>query len=175
MKNKFTFFLFVVPAALTILLSGCHGVPWHFPPAPAREVEAPQADAHATTPASAAIKKTVHAQTALFWVGGIVCLGLAAFMGYCGQVIPALKFGAAGVLLPVFGVWWAFHYGTVIIVALIASAVGFLWAERRSVFVQTMFEDAKAELFALKRRASGDQPTNSPAVPGLSPAPAKLG
>lgn len=78
------------------------------------------------SPAKQAIQRAVNWMAVLCTIGGVACLAFAALLGYGGQVIPAIKVGLAGLLLPIFGIWFAYHWLAVVIGALIISAAIFL-------------------------------------------------
>jgi hypothetical protein len=84
-----------------------------------------------TLPATAsestkAIQRSVNWQAGLFIIAGVACLALAGFLGYSGQIVPAIKVGVAGILLPIFGIWFAYHWLLVVIVCLLGAAAFFV-------------------------------------------------
>jgi hypothetical protein len=95
-----------------------------------------------------AISKTVKSEVIILWLAGLACLAICGLCVYSGQIIPAVKFGIAGVLLPIFATWFAYHYILIIAGALVASAIGFLWAERNSAIEKGLITAAHNELTA---------------------------
>jgi hypothetical protein len=70
----------------------------------------------------AAIQHVVNWAAILFVLGG---LGLCAFGGLAvsgGRYLAGAKLIAAGVLLPIFGIWFAYHWLLVVILTLIGAA-----------------------------------------------------
>jgi hypothetical protein len=61
-------------------------------------------------------------------LGGLACLAFGALAIYGGQVLPGVKLVLAGLLLPVFGIWWAYHWLLVVILCLIGMAAWLLIA-----------------------------------------------
>jgi hypothetical protein len=97
------------------------------------------------------VRATVKREVTWFWVAGILCLLAAGGCAYVQLYIPAIKLGAAGILIPIFATWFAYHYAAIICTALIASAIGFLWAYRNSAIEQGAIADVESEVSALKK------------------------
>lgn len=72
------------------------------------------------------VQQVVTKQVWLFWVAGIVCLCAAGALAYFGQIVAAIKVGIAGLILPIFAIWWSEHYALVIAAVLIGAAVWYL-------------------------------------------------
>ena len=75
------------------------------------------------SPAHQAIQKVVNWQTMLFVLGGLACLAFGGLAIYGGQVLPGIKLVIGGLLLPVFGIWFAYHWLLVTIIVLIGGAL----------------------------------------------------
>lgn len=69
------------------------------------------------------IPAVVQKQVWLFWIAGFLCLLVAGAAGYFSQYMVALKFGLAGLILPIVGTWWSQHYAIVIAGVLIGLAI----------------------------------------------------
>jgi hypothetical protein len=78
-----------------------------------------------------AIQMAVNWQTTLCILGGLACLAFGGLAIYGGQIVPGVKLVVAGVLLPIFGIWWSYHWLLVVCLILIGAAVYWLlmhWA-----------------------------------------------
>ena len=102
------------------LFCGCIGLPsTKLPTAPgAPSVGAPAAG----SPARRAIQTFVNWQTTLGILGGLALLAFGGLSIYGGQILPGVKLVIAGLLLPIFSIWFAYHWIAVVIVVLIGSA-----------------------------------------------------
>jgi hypothetical protein len=69
-----------------------------------------------------AIQRTVNWFATLAVLGGLALLGLGVFLCVNGHVVPGIKFALCGLLLPIFGIWFAYHWLMVAIVALLVIA-----------------------------------------------------
>lgn len=115
----------------------------------AADMPEPPARASAPAPAYSPVKETIERETFWFWIIAVLCwLGGAACI-YLQLYIPAVKLFIAGIALPIFAEWFAYHYILIIAGALIASAVGFLWANRKSQSEIDAFAYAAAEAKSL--------------------------
>jgi len=76
----------------------------------------------AGTPTHRAIQTFVNWQTTICILGGLACLAFGGLAIYGGQVLPGVKLVAAGLLLPIFGIWFAYHWLLVTILVLIGLA-----------------------------------------------------
>lgn len=130
MKKKLTIIL-----AACVMLAGCVHLPdFSSPPVPpgvtnahGAVVSAPAPVPPSTaSPSTVAIQHAVNWQTTLFILAGVACLALCGFLAYAGQVVPAVKVGLAGLLLPIFGIWFAYHWLLVVIITLLSAAAFFL-------------------------------------------------
>ena len=102
------------------LFCGCIGLPsTKLPTVPGvPSVGAPAAG----SPARRAIQTFVNWQTTLGILGGLALLAFGGLAIYGGQILPGVKLVIAGLLLPIFSIWFAYHWIAVVIVALIGSA-----------------------------------------------------
>ena len=108
--------------------------------------QGPVETAKAPSPSTIAIKGTVSTTEHLLWCAGVVCLLGAGACFYFGMYIPGAKLAAAGLLLPIFATWFAFNYLWIMAIALIGSAIGFLWAERNSSLEKSIANAAYFEI-----------------------------
>lgn len=127
-----------------IVLAGCIHLPTFSGPATSSPVLVPNAGLVSTagpvvgtpkssaaslstaSPSTVAIQHAVNWQVGLFCLAGLACLALAGFLGYSGQIVPAIKVGLAGLLLPIFGIWFAYHWLLVVILCLLGAAAFFI-------------------------------------------------
>ena len=104
------------------LLCGCIGLPSTSLPSGVAS-KAPSIKVAATgSPAHKAIQTLVNWQATLSVVGGLALLAFGGLAIYGGQILPGVKLVIAGLLLPIFGIWFAYHWLAVVIVALIVTA-----------------------------------------------------
>jgi hypothetical protein len=102
------------------LLCGCIGLPsTNLPATPG----APSVKVAATgSPAHRAIQTAVNYTATLSILGGLACLAFGGLAIYGGQLLPGVKLVIAGLLLPIFGIWFAYHW--VLVVALTLAVSG---------------------------------------------------
>ena len=85
---------------------------------------APKVGQSATgSPAKKAIQTAVNYTATLSVLGGLACLAFGGLAIYGGQLLPGIKLVIAGLLLPIFGIWWAYHWLLVTILTLIGTAL----------------------------------------------------
>ena len=89
-------------------------------------VAVPREVTHEKSESTKSIQALVNWQAGLFILGGLACLSLGGLCFYGGQIIPGLKFILAGLLLPIFGIWFAYHWLLVVILVLLAGGALFL-------------------------------------------------
>ena len=82
------------------------------------------ATANHTSVIARAVSNIVH----IAEIVGLLSLISGGLLIYFGQVIPGVKCVIGGIILPVSAVWFDYHYGLVLWLLLIGSAIGFLWA-----------------------------------------------
>ena len=113
------------------LFCGCIGLPsTKLPAAPG----VPSVGATAAgSPAKRAIQTFVNWQTTLGILGGLALLAFGGLAIYGGQILPGVKLVIAGLLLPIFSIWFAYHWIAVVIVVLIGSAAYLLLTHYTSV------------------------------------------
>lgn len=73
-----------------------------------------------------AIQTAVNYTTTLSILGGVACLVFGGLAIYGGQLLPGVKLVIAGLLLPIAGIWWAYHWLFVTCFILIGAALFFL-------------------------------------------------
>lgn len=102
------------------LFCGCIGLPsTKLPTVPgAPSVGAPAAG----SPAKRAIQVAVNYTTTLTILGGLACLAFGGLAIYGGQILPGVKLVIAGLLLPIAGIYWAYHWLMWTVIALVAAA-----------------------------------------------------
>jgi sterol desaturase/sphingolipid hydroxylase (fatty acid hydroxylase superfamily) len=129
MKIKFSS---IIGAVVLLAASGCVHLPsFTAPKATDPSSVTPRPVSHAAmSQSTAAIQKTVDWYAGLSIIGGLAVVALGAFAIYSGQFVPGIKFVAIGLLLPIFGIWFAYHWLLVVIIALLASALFFLCVHR---------------------------------------------
>ncbi len=122
MKNLF------ILSLLAAIFCGCIHLPTAIQTPAGHNVGTAPAVPHVdnSSTAKTEIQKTVNWFAVLWTLGGVACLVMAGFSGYAGAIIPAIKFALAGLLMPIFGIWFAFHWLLVVILTLIAAALFFL-------------------------------------------------
>jgi len=141
-------------------------------PAPAKPIPPP-------TPAQSAVQKAIHTEVVFFWIAGMLCLAACGFFAYGGQIVPAVKVGIAGIVLPVFATWFDYHSGILIAGILISCALAFLWGVRNTTvaldvetFTLAELVDAKNKIESLFTSAKAATVTATPAP--TAPAPATV-
>jgi hypothetical protein len=121
-------FLYPLIAACAIFVAGCVHLPSlgstdGFPansPGITRPV-GPSAST-ATSPARRAIQTTFNWIATLSVVGGLACLALGGLSFYRGLILSGIKFVIAGILLPVSGIFVAYHWLLIVALVLIGLA-----------------------------------------------------
>ena len=113
-------------AAVALLTAGCIHLPSIY-----GNVPGPSSTGKHTVPPVTQVGKQPTAkqsvQTAFNWfatfcvIGGIVSIGLGAFSIYRGLIVSGIKFLLGGVLVPVFGIYLAYHWALVIGLCLIGA------------------------------------------------------
>jgi hypothetical protein len=78
------------------------------------------------SPTHRAIQTAVNWQMTLCILGGVACLVFGGLAIYGGQVLPGVKLVAAGLLLPIAGIYWAYHWLLITCIVLVGLAVIFL-------------------------------------------------
>ena len=110
-------------AAATVLVAGCIHLPSIY-----GNVPAPSPNGK-TTVSSVTKQPTAHqaVQTAFNWfatvcvVGGLISVGLGAFSIYRGLIVSGIKFLLGGVLVPVAGIYVAYHWALIVGLCLIGA------------------------------------------------------
>jgi hypothetical protein len=64
------------------------------------------------------------------YAAGALCLVACGIAGYFGQVIPAVKFGLAGLCLPIIAAWFSVYWAWVVCGTLLALGVYWLLLHR---------------------------------------------
>ena len=108
------------------------------------------------TPVSTPIKSFFANVTRLaIVIGGLSLLAGGALI-YFGSVIPGVKCIVGGIALPVAAIWIDYHYGLVIWLLCIGSAVGFIWALNKydPALAAKLLADYKAGLAAAENELS---------------------
>ena len=163
---------FILAACLTLAGCGTQVTPKTLTPAEQKNYDTPTAtQIAATTPAAAtpvahAVSHIVHYME----IAGLLCLLAAAGLIYEGLVIPGVKCALAGIVLPVSAIWFNYHYGLVIALALIAAAIGFVWCFYKED--PSDFEALEAKLKTLETNIVGkveNLVTKKPVVPPANP------
>jgi len=126
--------------------------------------------AAAGSPAHRAIQAAVNWQMTLCILGGVACLVLGGLAIYGGQLLPGVKLVIAGLLLPIFGIWWAYHWLLVTIIVLIGLAA-FLLITHYAVLRPAL---VTIEAWAKTVEARLVPAPEAPAAP-VAEAPVKLG
>jgi hypothetical protein len=113
-------FLSVLFLTLGLVIGLCGCV--HLPSA-SQLPGAPKVGQSATgSPAKKAIQTAVNYTATLSILGGLACLAFGGLAIYGGQLLPGIKLVIAGLLLPVFGIYWAYHWLAIVIILLISTA-----------------------------------------------------
>jgi hypothetical protein len=108
------------------LFCGCIGLPSTASKLPAAP-GVPAVGAKATgSPARRAIQVAVNYTTTLSILGGLACLAFGGLAIYGGQILPGIKLVIAGLLLPIAGIYWAYHWLLWVAIILIGLAVWLL-------------------------------------------------
>lgn len=112
---------FIALACIVFWLSGCIGLPsaakLPIPGAPAAVGKAVSGSA-----SNRAIQTAVNYTTTLSILGGVACLVFGGLAIYGGQLLPGIKLVIAGLLLPIAGIWYAYHWLYVAIACLVGGA-----------------------------------------------------
>jgi hypothetical protein len=108
--------------AILALLCGCVHLPTTELPSISK-VPSLGVSALGASPARRAIQTAVNYTATLSILGGLACLVFGGLAIYGGQVLPGIKLVIAGVLLPIAGIWWSYHWLWVTIFILIGLAV----------------------------------------------------
>ena len=98
------------------------------------------------------ISEAVEKVGTLLWVAAVILLFIAGICAYAGMIIPAVKFGIAGLCLPIAAVFFEAHWGVIIACILVAAAIGFIWAERNSPVLAEIETWGEKELTALETK-----------------------
>jgi len=78
------------------------------------------------SPAHVAIQRAVNWMAVLMTIGGAASIGFGILLIYGGHIMSGLQLIVAGLLLPIFGIWFAYHWLLVVILCLLGGAVFFL-------------------------------------------------
>lgn len=150
------------------LLCGCIGLPsTSLPKTPG----APSVKVAATgSPAHRAIQTAVNYTATLSILGGLACLAFGGLAIYGGQILPGVKLVIAGLLLPIFGIWWAYHWLLVTIIMLIGTAL--IWLTTHYALVRPALLSVEAWAHTVETRLVNVAAPH-PASPGPVVAPAK--
>lgn len=119
----------VVAFCLLMLLTivGCVSLPKSsLPTDGVQSVSQKVAAAISGSPTHRAIQAAVNWQMTLCILGGVACLVFGGLAIYGGQILPGVKLVAAGLLLPIAGIYWAYHWLLITCLVLIGLAAFFL-------------------------------------------------
>jgi len=135
-------FLVSLFAALALLcLTGCVHLPslYDSVPGPSSPGSAATTAVHNATSAptaSKAIQSTFNWFATICILGGIACVGLGALSIYRGCLVSGIKFLIGGVLLPVAGIYVAYHWLLITAIVLVGAALYLIvvdWARVKPV------------------------------------------
>lgn len=146
--------------AVVYLLAGCVGLPNTSSVSSGSSVSQKVAAAITGSPTHRAIQTAVNWQMTLCILGGVACLAFGGLAIYGGQLLPGIKLVIAGILLPIAGIWWAYHWLMVTIIVLIALA-GILLITHYSA-IQPALSAVEARMKTVEARLA---PGVSPSVP----------
>jgi hypothetical protein len=149
------------------LLCGCIGLPSTSLPA---TPGAPSVKVATTgSPAKRAIQTAVNYTATLSILGGLACLAFGGLAIYGGQLLPGVKLVIAGLLLPIFGIWWAYHWLLVTIIVLIGTAL--IWLTTHYALVRPALLSVEAWAKTVETRLVSSAAPHT-ASPGPVPATA---
>ena len=94
------------------------------------------------SPAHRAIQTAVNYTATLSILGGLACLAFGGLAIYGGQILPGVKLVIAGLLLPVFGIYWAYHWLAIVIILLISTAA--IWLTTHYVLIRPALVSVEA-------------------------------
>jgi hypothetical protein len=77
-------------------------------------------------PALSPVRQMVSFEEKLFIAAGILCLLASGALFYFGQIVAGVKVCAAGIILPIFAVWFSAHFAIVIAAILIVLAITYI-------------------------------------------------
>lgn len=115
------------------------------------------------TPAASISRHTVKADTQAvvdsqvkwFIAAGILCLIASGALFYFGQILPAVKVAAAGLILPIFAVWWSHFYAVVCAAVLIGLALFYLIQHRAAInAIRHELDNTTSDLFIQRVKAA---------------------
>jgi hypothetical protein len=138
-------FLLPLVASIVIFMTGCIHLPSTSLYSPANPTPVgpaipgvanlghptgPAAPANAS-PAKRAIQTTFNWLATLSVIGGLACLALAGLSFYRACIVSGVKFVIAGIMLPVSGIFVAYHWLLIVGLILAALASYLLWRGRK--------------------------------------------
>lgn len=80
----------------------------------------------AVTSALSPVRQMVSFEEKLFIAAGILCLLASGALFYFGQIVAGVKVCAAGIILPIFAVWFSAHFAIVISAILVVLAITYI-------------------------------------------------
>ena len=80
----------------------------------------------APAPALSPVRQMVSFEEKLFIAAGILCLLASGALFYFGQIVSGVKVCAAGIILPIFAVWFSAHFAIVISSILVVLAITYI-------------------------------------------------
>ena len=112
------------------LLSGCSlfkiSTPTFSAKVPTAAQSAPADLTHQPVAVVSPVRQMVSFEEKLFIAAGILCLLASGALFYFGQIVAGVKVCAAGIVLPIFAVWFSAHFAIVIAAILIVLAITYI-------------------------------------------------
>lgn len=111
-------------AAATVLVAGCVHLPSIYGPTPAtigNKSVAPVSQVTKQPTAKQAVQTAFNWFATICVIGGLVSIGLGAFSIYRGLIVSGIKFLLGGVLVPVAGIYLAYHWAIIVGLCLIGA------------------------------------------------------
>lgn len=123
------FFVLVYAVTAALIFSGCVSSPFHSvrnPPTISKKLPDGgilKPDEIVTSTDVSPVQKIVNWQTDLMIWSGCLCLIAAGALAYFQMYFMAVKVGMAGLILPIFAVWYSHYWGWIIAGSLISVAL----------------------------------------------------
>lgn len=133
-----------------------------------------------THTATQAIQHTFNWIAGLASVAGLACLAFGGLAIYNARIVSGVKLVLVGVALPVAGIWFAYHWGLVILGFLTVGALWFVyqdWAKVKPVLTNLGAAANAVEQDALKKLETSKVATSAVPTPGTAaagPAPGSV-
>jgi hypothetical protein len=124
------------------------------------------------SPATKAIQTTFNIVATVSIVGGLACLAFGALAIYNTHIPTGIKLILSGIALPVVGIWFAYHWGLVILALFSVAALYFLyeyWGKARPVLKAA--ENVAGNIVVLAEHQLGKAPLISGLCAPSEPTP----